>query len=247
MLKAASNLKGMSIAATDGDIGSVQDLYFDDMTWTIRYLVVDTGTWLPGRKVLISPMSVASGDRSHAVPVRLTKSQVQNSPSVDADKPVNRQYEEEFSQYYGFPYYWSGPYRWGSDPYPGAGAATAGAIPAAMVAGAGDPALRSMRDVTGYYIEATDGDIGHVEDFLVDDHEWAIRYIVVDTRNWWPGKKVVVSPGWISRVSWADSKVYVDLSRDGIRTAPEYDPDRAVEREYENRLFTHYGRRNYWE
>jgi sporulation protein YlmC with PRC-barrel domain len=247
MLRAASNLKGMSIAATDGDIGSVQDLYFDDMSWTIRYLVVDTGTWLPGRKVLISPMSVAAGDRSHAVPVRLTKSQVESSPSVDADKPVNRQYEEEYSQYYGYPYYWSGPYRWGAVPYPGESTWTAEAMPAALIAGGGDPALRSVRDVTGYYIEASDGDIGHVEDFLVDDREWAIRYMVVDTRNWWPGKKVVVSPGWISRVSWVDSKVYVDLSRDGVQTAPEYDSDRIVEREYETRLFKHYGRRNYWE
>src|SRR5262250_23282 len=121
MLRAASHLKGTSIAATDGDIGSVSDLYFDDLTWTIRYLVVDTGTWLPGRQVLISPRSVRSASGQDRVPVALTKEQVKNSPSIDADKPVERQYEEAYSKYYGYPYYWTGPHRWGSTPYPGEG------------------------------------------------------------------------------------------------------------------------------
>jgi hypothetical protein len=111
----------------------------------------------------------------------------------------------------------------------------------------GDPTLRSARDVMGYYIDATDGDIGHVEDFLLDDREWAIRYMIIDTRNSRPGKKVLVSPAWISRVSWPDSRVYVDLTKEGVKTAPEYDPDHPFEREHEDRLYQHYGRRNYWE
>jgi hypothetical protein len=111
----------------------------------------------------------------------------------------------------------------------------------------GDSRLRSARDVMGYYIEATDGDIGHVDDFLIDDSEWAIRYMIVDTRNWWPGKKVLISPEWISQVSWPDSRVYVDLTREGVKTAPEYDPSRPVEREYETRLYRHHDRPSYWE
>ena len=179
MLRTASHLKGTSIAATDGEIGSVQDLYFDDHSWTIRYLVVDTGTWLPGRQVLISPRSIMAVTDEAKIPVSLTKSQVENSPSTDVDKPVERQYEEEYSQYYGYPYYWTGPYRWGATPYPGEGVL---AIPEAAAAmpprGGGDPSLRSTRNVTGYYIEATDGDIGHVDDFIVDTTAWAIRYML---------------------------------------------------------------------
>ena len=248
MLRAASHLKGTSIAATDGEIGSVQDLYFDDLTWTIRYLVVDTGTWLPGRQVLISPRSVRASIEEVRIQVALTKAQVEESPSIDTDKPVDRQYEEEYSRYYGYPYYWSGPYRWGATPYPGEGvllpADAASAMPPAVD---GDPSLRSVRNVMGYYIEAVDGDIGHVDDFIVDDQPWAIRYMIVDTRNWWPGKKVLVAPDWISRVSWPDSRVYVQMTKEGIKSAPEYDPDQPLAREYETRLFGHHGRRVYWE
>jgi hypothetical protein len=183
------------------------------------------------------------------VAVALTKEQVKDSPSVDADKPVNRRYEEDYSRYYGYPYYWSGPYRWGATPYPGemvlAGVPVADLV--AVTETGRDPTLRSARDVMGYYIDATDGDIGHVEDFLLDDREWAIRYMIIDTRNWWPGRKVLVSPAWISRVSWPDSRVYVDLTKEGVKTAPGYDPDHPLEREYEGRLYQHYGRRNYWE
>ena len=247
MLSTVSHLKGTGIAATDGDIGSVDDLYFDDLTWTIRYLVVDTGIWLPGRQVLISPRSVRSTPNTDRIPVALTMEQVKNSPSIDAEKPVERQYEEEYSQYYGYPYYWTGPYRWGATPYPGEGPLSEARAASAMPPSGGNPSIRSVRNVTGYYIAAADGDIGHVEDFLVDDREWAIRYMIVDTRNWWPGKKVIISPEWINRVSWPDSRVYVDMSRQGVKTAPEYDPDRPLEREYETRLFGHHKRRTYWD
>src|SRR5262245_39640155 len=214
MLRSVSTLKGTTIAATDGEIGSVQDVYFDDVSWTIRYLVVDTGVWLPGRQVLISPRAIHPGTSDNGVPVALTRHQVENSPSIDVDMPVNRLYEEEYSRYYGYPYYWTGPQRWGATPYPGVNPnQPSGAVRDAMPSD-GDPHLRSARDVMDYYIEATDGDIGHVEDFLVDDQAWAIRYLVVDTRNWWPGKKVVISPEWIKRVSWRDSRVYVDMTRD---------------------------------
>jgi len=246
MLRAASHLKGMSIAASDGEIGSVQDLYFDDSTWTVRYLVVDTGTWLPGRQVIISPRSLRPTTADDKIPVALSKAQVENSPSIDVDRPVDRQYEEEYSEYYGYPYYWTGPYRWGATPYPGEGPLIEPRATSAMPP-SGDPSLRSARNVMGYYIEALDGDIGHVEDFLVDDNEWAIRYMIVDTRNWWPGKKVVVSPEWIKRVSWPDSRVYVDLTKSAIKESPAYDPNRPLERDYEGRLFGYYKRPNYWD
>jgi sporulation protein YlmC with PRC-barrel domain len=247
MMRSASHLKGTTIAATDGDIGSVQDLYFDDLTWTIRYLMVDTGTWLPGRQVLISPRSVGTVTDEHRIPVALTRSQVENSPSTDTDKPVDRQYEEEYSRYYGYPYYWTGPYRWGATAYPGEALALPVAPEMVYTPPTGDPSLRSVRNVTGYYIEATDGDLGHVEDFIVDTGEWALRYMVVDTRNWWPGKKVLISPQWIREMSWPESRVHVDMTKDAIKRAPEYDPEQPLAREYETRLFGHHGRRTYWD
>jgi hypothetical protein len=255
MLKPASGFKGLTIAATDGDIGSVNDLYFDDLSWTIRYLVVDTGTWLPGRQVLISPLSVRQVDDK--ILVDLTRNQVQNSPPVEADKPVNRQQEEAIARYYDQRYYWEGPYRWGLLAYPGMPPVPTAPIPADAMGEemaareretpSGDPTLRSSRDVTGYYIAALDGEIGHVDDFLVEDRAWAIRYLLVATRNWWPGKKVLISPEWIKTVSWADSQVQVDLRREEIKAAPEYDPSRPFDREYESRLIEHHNRRKYWE
>jgi hypothetical protein len=255
MLKPASGFKGLTIAATDGDIGSGNDLYFDDLSWTIRYLVVDTGTWLPGRQVLISPLSVRRVDDK--ILVDLTRNQVQNSPPVEADKPVNRQQEEAIARYYDQRYYWEGPYRWGLLAYPGMPPVPTAPIPADAMGEemaareretpSGDPTLRSSRDVTGYYIAALDGEIGHVDDFLVEDRAWAIRYLLVATRNWWPGKKVLISPEWIKTVSWADSQVQVDLRRDEIKAAPEYDPSRPFDREYESRLIEHHNRRKYWE
>jgi hypothetical protein len=252
MLRTAGELKGVTIEAMDGDIGSVQDLYFDDQTWTIRYFVVDTGTWLPGRQVLISPFAFQVVPGASRLRASLTKDQIKNSPSVDTDRPVDRQREIAFSQYYGYPYYWVGPYRWGDLAYPTLPipAAQPSAVDEEMLAReheSTDPHLRSARDVTGYYLQATDGDLGHVEDFLVDDETWAIRYCIVDTRNWLPGRKVLVSPEWLQRVSWEDAKVYVDLSKRHIEAAPEFDPSVPLIREHEERLYTHLGRAKYWE
>jgi hypothetical protein len=252
MLRAISELNGIGIAATDGEIGSVKDFYFDDLTWTIRYLVVDTGSWLPGRQVLISPMSVTAPPTADRLPVGLTKQAIENSPSIDTDRPVDRQHEVALSSYYRYPYYWEGPYRWGAIASPDAAVMSPLPEPVAQELEAreregADQHLRSARDVSGYYLEAVDGGIGHVEDFIVDDEAWAIRYILVDTANWWPGRKVVISPEWIRDVSWPDSTVYVDLPREQIKAAPEYDPSRPFERDYETRLFEHHRRRKYWE
>jgi len=245
------HVKDFAIHAVDGEMGTVADIYFDDETWAIRYLVVDTGGWLAGRRVLISPVSVVKTDwEAKQLDVALTKHQVENSPTIDTHQPVSRQYEAAFSGYYGYPYYWGGPYLWGPAFYP-AGLADqtsspAGAIADSVLREPQDSHLRSTEAVTGYDIEAADGEIGHVDGFVMDDEAWAIRYVEVATRNWWPGKKVLVSPAWIERVSWAESKVYVGLSRSAIKDGPEYIESRKITREYENRLYLHYGRPPYW-
>ena len=170
--------------------------------------------------------------------------QIENSPSLESDKPVSRQFEEAYYGYYAFPTYWNGPYMWGSYPY-------IARDPhqwkeSARDEKAWDPHLRSTHDVSGRHIEAIDGQIGHVDDFIIDDDNWAIRYLVVDTQNWWPGKKVLVSPKWIERVSWSESKVFVNLSRESIKHSPEYTDDSLLSRDYENVLHRHYDRQGYW-
>lgn len=251
MLMNAATLSGLTIRATDGDLGTIEQLYFDDETWVIRYLTVETGSWLNGRLVLISPMSILGADwQAKRVDVSLTKKQVENSPSVDTNKPVSRQHESEYLSYYGYPNYWDGPYLWGSEFYPAGFARAVPVAPAAVDRIHSQPAdshLRSAIAVTDYGIEAADGEIGHVSGFVVDDEAWAIRYIEVATRNWWPGKKVLFSPAWVERVSWPESKVYVGLEREAIKLAPAYEESMPISREYENRLYTHYGRPPYWQ
>ena len=251
MLRSATYLQGFTLRAMDGEIGKVDQFYLDDETWAIRYLVVNTGSWLAGRLVLISPISVGKTDwESKQFEVILTKKEVEGSPDIDTQKPVSRQHEAEYLGYYGYPFYWEGPYLWGSMTDPAGLAMQRSVVTEASASRAetepADSHLRSTKEVTGYHIEATDGEIGHVENFIVDHHIWAIQYIEVNTRNWWPGKKVLMSPHWIERVSWTDSKVYVDLSRETIKNAPEYVDSEPVTREYEHRLWEHYKRSAYW-
>jgi hypothetical protein len=252
MLRNAKDLHGFTIRATDGEIGTVDQFYFDDETWAIRYLTVDTGGWLEGRLVLISPISILGQPdwKAKRLDVSLTKKQVENSPGLEAHQPVSRQHEIEYLGYYGYPFYWGGGNLWGPEPFP-AGLAV-GAAPLQEVGKShsgkesGDSHLRSSQEVTGYHIEATDGEIGHLDGFVIDDENWAIRYIEVATRNWWPGKKVLVSPAWIERVSWANAKVYVALSRTTIKDGPEYVESETVTRKYEHQLYSHCGQPPYW-
>jgi hypothetical protein len=251
MLTNTKNLRGFVIRATNGELGTVDELYFDDETWAIRYLTVETGGWLGDRRVLISPVSVVHTDwKAKRLEVALTKQQVEKSPAVSTHQPVSRQHEAAYLGYYGYPYYWGGPNLWGPAFFPAGSAIPPNASTEAMAdrvrRESPDSHLRSTEVVTGYHMEATDGEIGHVDGFLMDDEAWAVRYIEVATRNWWPGKKVLVSPAWIERVSWTDCKVYVGLSREAIKDAPDYVESLPITREYENRLYFHYGRPPYW-
>jgi hypothetical protein len=251
MLRDASELHGLAIRATDGELGTAKEFYFDDSSWAVRYLVVETGGWLSGKEVLISPYSILKTDwNARQVDVALTKQQVEHSPSVDTNMPVSRQHESEYLGYYGYPYYWGGPFLWGSEYYP-LGLTTP--INASQRKDSGkeratarDTHLRSTRAVTGYGIEAVDGGIGHVHGFVLDEETWAIRYIVASTANWWPGKQVLVSPEWIQKISWSEYKLHTGLTREAIRNAPEYVESRKVSREYEDKLHAHYGKPPYW-
>ena len=245
MLERVSALKGYTLNSLDGEIGHVRDFLFDDQHWTIRYLVAETGSWLSDRQVLVSPYALSSVRiASRQISVELTKKKIEESPALGTDEPVSRQFESSYFGYFGWPMYWSGPYQWGSYPYI-ARDREQWKVPA-PVQKTWDPHLRSTRNVSGYHIEASDGEIGHVEDFLVDDDSWAIRYLVVDTRNWWPGRKVVVAPQWFERVSWQARKVFTSLSRAAVRQSPEFTSDSPLTREYEIQLHQHYNRQGYW-
>jgi uncharacterized protein YrrD len=246
MLSKTKTLNGYAIQNRDGEtIGKVREFYFDDQHWTIRYLVADTGTWLSGRQVLVSPYAiVAINADDKSVVVDLTKKQIEGSPSLESDKPVSRQFEDSYYGYYGWPAYWNGPYSWGYAPVIERNRDKQGHY--AKAEKPWDAHLRSTRSVTGYDIQATDGEIGHVEDFIMDDETWAIRYLVVATKNWWPGKKVLVSPQWIQRISWPDSKVFVHLSREAIQRAPEFTAESLLSRDYEITLYGHYNHKGYW-
>lgn len=233
MLHSAKELKGLKIAATDGELGTVDDLFFDDEHWTIRYLVVDTGGWITGRDVLIPINALMEGDWvNETIRVNLTKRQIETSPGVSTDAPVSRQNETSLYQHYGYPYYWNGPNLWGTMVFPVALAQAPTPDPEMRYGDtrlaedrpSGDPHLRSIKEVTGYKIHATDDTVGHVEDFLVDDKDWSIRLMVVDTKNWLPGKDVLISPQRIADVNWGEQKVKVDASRDAIENSPEYEP-----------------------
>ena len=245
MLRNSNELKGMTIHATDGKLGTASEFYFDDEAWTIRYLTVDTGGWLSGRAVLISPYSILRMDmEARRLDVALTKKQVEGSPSIDTQKPVSRQHEASYLNYYGYPYYWGGADLWGPGYYP-SGLVVPTQNPR-MEEQSMDSHLRSSEAVEGYHIEAIDGEIGAVNGFIVDDEAWAIRYIEAVTRNWWPGKDVLFSPAWIKRVSWAESKVHVGLTREAIKSCPEYIESRPITRDYENEVHLHYGGPPYW-
>ena len=254
MLRSAESLEGFAIGATDGAIGKVKDFYFDDESWVIRYLIVDTSPWLGGREVLVSPYSIHQPDwAGNVLPAKISKEQVKNSPSIDRDKPVSRQYEKTYLGYYGYPYYWGGTKLWGESYYPDSGLTTVGGESYDGYTGylkspteEGNPHLRSCNAVKGYHIRATDGEIGHVDGFLIDDFTWSIRYMIVNTSNWWMGHRLLVSPEWIQQVSWSDSYVDVGLSRQSIKDAPVYDEAAPFNRDAEFATYKHYGRKTYW-
>lgn len=239
MLRALKTLEDMSIEATDGDIGRIKDAYFDDHLWTVRYMVVDTGGWLSGRQVLISPLAVSavSWDQRE-IEVNLTRDQVQRSPGIDTDKPVARQHEAEYFDYYGYPYYWSGSLRWGALAFPPPLALEAerravvkATQPDTDERDRADPHLRSLREVVGYHIQAIDDSIGHVEDFVYDERDWSLCFLVVDTRNWLPGRHVLVGVERVEKVDWAERKIHVGLTRGAVRESPHWDPAHTLEAE----------------
>lgn len=248
MLLSAKYLTNYSIEAKDGNIGQVHSFLFDDQKWIIRYLVVDTGLWLSGRKVLITPSAIGKPEGQMRVfPVDLNKEEIKKSPDIDTDKPVSREQEQDLHKYYNWAAYWGGPL--------GLAVTPLGPIPVEeeeikeAAEAEEEPQtnhLRSTKEVIGYSLHAVDGDIGHVDDFIIHQENWLIRYMVVDTSHWLSGRKVIIPPDWISKIDWPQAKVIVDVSKEVVKKSPEFNPSAPVNREYEIRLYDYYGRPKYW-
>ena len=223
MLHLARKIRGATILATDGEIGTVLDFLFEEERWAIRYVLVDTGRWFSGKRVLISPMSVAVPWSRAGLRVTLTKDQVWNSPQADSH-PMSRTAEAELLKYYGYPVYWGAPGIWGAFETPAAliAAPSAPAQPQGPVVDIDAQHLRSTRDSTGYHLHASDGEIGHVDDYLIGEESWRIRYLVVDTSNWIGGKSVIVTSDAVKRIDTGRGTLHVDATRDEIRNSPPF-------------------------
>ena len=238
MLGSIKQLYGRKLHASDGEIGHVKDFYFDDQKWVVRYAVVDTGSWLLGRLVLIAPHVFDNLDQNRAfLLVNLTRQQIENSPPIESHKPVSRQYEEEYYRHYGLPSYWMGERIWGPNAFPVVSPRTfpspivsppPSSLPSEVLPekgnaiNVGDPHLRSTHAVSGYHLQTSEETIGHVTDFIMDDKSWALCHLVVGTGTWFSSKVIAISPSHVDRIHYADSTVFVNLTKETILQAPEY-------------------------
>jgi hypothetical protein len=294
MLRRAHGLRGTKIHALDGEMGQIDDFYFDDLTWVVRYVIARTGSWFSEKYVMLSPAVIRDVVwEDEAVYVDLTKAQIKESPDLDLQKPVTREQELELVRHFRWPAYWSsttGTPGGGAAGMPAVGVNAMGVYPVesspsrmsdhiandisstgvndtelsssdmafdeerkvetelerAATAQGLHHHLRGVKEVTGYHIAATDGEIGHVDDFFVDEERWQIQYLMIDTGNWLPGRKVLLSTRWITDIVWEDSRVHVNATREQIKSSPEYDPRQTIDRSYEDKLHSHYGLPPYW-
>lgn len=236
MLERLDQVRQYAIEAKDGKIGSVSDIYFDEREWLIRYFVVLTGSWLLGRNVLLSPnVFKIRRDAEPRLTTELSQDMIRHSPSWNSHKPVSRQHEARLSEYYGWENYWV------AGTPAGPQSVSLVVPPQEEREKEQDPYLHSSKEVSHCGIESLNDSIGHVSDFIVDTKKWTIRYVIIDTGNWLPGKKVLISTDWIEGISWESKKVFVGLEKEKIKHSPVYDPDQ-LDAVYEENLYRHYGR-----
>jgi len=222
MIRSIKELCGSKLGALDGEIGQVKDFYFDDQHWAIRYVVADTGSWIPGRQVLLSPHAFGRfRPGSKNLPVNLVRKQIEDSPAMESHKPITRQYEEEYYRYYGWPFYWQGGAVWGLSGFPILSERSkpfSGELPARPSSKEKhlEVHLQSAQAVLGYQIQTGDEIIGCVVDLMIDDKRWVICHLVVNTGNRFSGKKVLLSPNQVERLCWNESKIFVNRTTEDL-------------------------------
>lgn len=252
MLRPARQLSTLALTAWDGPVGEIEDFYFDDLAWTVRYLAVRTGEWLEGRQVLLIPRAIKEIRWTEGtIHLDLSREQVAKSPPLEAEEPVSRQYQVDLHNYYNWPFYWAN-----IGPVGVAGPTLDVPVPVvtAEMADAVDEQgeeenrhLRSMEEVVGYEVAAKDGDAGTVSDFVINTENWTISYMMVDTSNWLQAERqVLLAPTWVEEIVWSTQQFSVDVTQELLEQSPEFDPADLIEREYEKRLYEHYSRRGYW-
>jgi hypothetical protein len=228
MLRSIKQFLGDKLGASDGEIGHVKDFYFDDQNWVVRYLIANTGTWLTGRQVLLSPYALGSLDWAGKIlRVKLTRKQIEDSPAIESHKPVSKQYEEEYYRYYGWPYYWQGDGLWGMSGFPimeSPASTTPSGYPAPIDVKhkRSDAHLRSAQSVNGYDLQASDGTSGQVCDFMMDDQSWAIRQLVMKIGHRFSGKEVQIPVNKVDRISYEKSTVFVNLTKESVEQSPAF-------------------------
>lgn len=238
MMTELSELQKHHLECLDGTIGKLKDVFFDDEDWIIRYVVADTGGWLTGRRVLLSPAALTPEAAAQGrLPIHLTKAQIEASPGIEADLPVSEQHQRDLHAYYGWQPYWGmAPYQMAGMMPPSVPDSSVETPAPAPEPPRGDPHLHSAAHVRGYTIEANDGTIGHVADFLVALEDWTIGALVVDTRNWLPSRTVVLPSTAIEGIRWGSRKLVVRLDRETVKHAPEYDNTVPLPPDFERRL-----------
>lgn len=260
MLRKLKNLKGFTIQGKDDDLGKVEDFYFDQERFVIRYVVIDTGNWLQEELTLISPEAFEEINyETEEIFVNLNSEELKEGPSIEKNKPVSKETEEKLVNHFEWPVYWTG------GAYPASGTAVQGASvrrdkifnyeesPAKQKqTGKKDTEsnLRSFNEVRKYHIQAEDDEFGHLEDLFIDEENWVIRYLLVDTRNILPGKDVLIAPEWLQSISWNEEKIYVNKTKEEIKNAPEYKEgkfENIINRDYEEKLYDHYNENKYWQ
>jgi len=222
MERTINGLIGCRMEARDGDGGRVDDVYFDDESWAVRYLVLKTDDWLSGRKVLIAPLALMEdGGKIGVFRVNLTQDHIRNSPDIDTDKPVSRQQEIELYGHYSWKKYWeSGFYAQGVGEIKG----ISNNPQNVRSGGAVDLHLRATSYVTGFHVHGTDGEFGHICNFVIDDRTWKVLNLVVDTGNLPVGKKVLVTVDHIIQMQWNDSEIYLNETKADIEKSAVFEP-----------------------
>jgi sporulation protein YlmC with PRC-barrel domain len=265
MLLRAKTLKSYSMLASDGELGSLDDFYFDSDTATIRYFVGDTRTWFFGGKVLLSPLSFKEIDRSNErIAVNATKDQIKDSPKPEEHEPITRRYEQQLSSYYGWENYWADnaarrditgfqahapmmpPIFNPEGPREEHDGLKSDEAHASEQQYREDQQLISVEDIKGYKVHTADGEAGKIHDCVIDDEDWKIRYFVVNVGGFFNKELVLVSIDWLNDVSWRDHTITFDLENKRIEDAPEFVSDQPITREDEAALYEHYNRKGYW-
>ncbi|MAT13943.1 MAG: hypothetical protein CMJ46_01580 [Planctomyces sp.] len=234
MLISGNILLGYKVKAVDGEFGKITDLLFDDQNKMVRYFVINCGNWLNKDEVLLSPVAFETPDHEDfTISTILSRHAISNAPSINTKPPVSKQDESALARYFDWPMFWS-------------------RIPSSRQEihespeGQVEGHLRSLKEVKGYTIHCPQGDLGHVEEMIVDTETWALRYLAIDTGNWLPGKRVIIGIDWLSEISWEEQHAYIELSRDDVQNAPIYDPRTPINRDYEAEVYDYYGRPTYW-